>query len=224
MHLVRCCSCSLLRMQRSLGFTVKEMPGVAFAVGMPCGFAYPTFVPMAVCSPVNSPSCGTSGVILMAFWKDIRKTVSESPSGVTLLASGMAILAYSVNVMKLISLGHQSRDASSHRTTVDHLSESRYNYSASVLQYMATYLRTETFSDEINSKSYISQPSRPHTLGCQDFFLLLSIFLSAHMPRYRAFLYPAKLDGSWKHHYLQQSAPSASKYFHVITHVIATSA
>ncbi|KAH9005818.1 hypothetical protein EDB86DRAFT_2824907 [Lactarius hatsudake] len=67
------CACNDL-----LGFMVEEMPGVAFAVGIPCGFAYPTFAPIAAHSPVNFPSRSTLGIILMAFRKGTRKTVSES--------------------------------------------------------------------------------------------------------------------------------------------------
>ncbi|KAH9175184.1 hypothetical protein EDB89DRAFT_1948133, partial [Lactarius sanguifluus] len=44
---------------------------VAFVVGLPHGLAFPTFVPMAARSPVNSPSHGTSGVLSMAFGRMI---------------------------------------------------------------------------------------------------------------------------------------------------------
>ncbi|KAH9173182.1 hypothetical protein EDB89DRAFT_2228909, partial [Lactarius sanguifluus] len=72
---------SPLRMRRSFGI-YGGRNGVAFAVGLPCGFAYPTFAPMAARSPVNSPSRGTSRVTAMAFRRvlggQVRRLVLSS--------------------------------------------------------------------------------------------------------------------------------------------------
>ncbi|KAH8990425.1 hypothetical protein EDB86DRAFT_1775230 [Lactarius hatsudake] len=64
-HLVRCISRSPCACGDLLGFTVEEMVS-PLSVGLPCGFAFRPLRPWLHCSPVNSPSCGTSGVISMA--------------------------------------------------------------------------------------------------------------------------------------------------------------